>query len=643
MTGHDRPEYPLAKVILLKKSWKTVASAANYVVDDLKKGTEQLEPGSYEPEDAVNYLARDGVLEAASFNMEGLNPTDPDDRRQIIKLMDGTARAWAIRSKANPKTNPFYHVVLSWKAGEQPSIDQATAAAAKALNAVGMADNQAFFAIHRDKDHHHHIHIIANRVHPDHLILTGPPRYDFLVLDKTCREIELEQGWQHDNGPHVVIDGQIKRLTHALRRQLGLQTDKSLAPYAPAVKARMGEVKAGLPSLAGWLKTKVAPELVSTQNWQEFHCACADRGLSVVKVKSGLIFETNMLDKATQTKASAVHYALSLGRLQNRFGEYRPPDITTAPVTLVNEPIFGSTYNDYVARVACGTDADSQEHPGRTGRGDQRDQARLDRTAARTALFERYKSEKYRAKDSRKAARFGMRALHHSEKSDLLKQLATAKTGTVANLQNQYGGQVARLLWAAQRTAAMEDLVDRQKRERLALTHANAMEWLPWLERQAALGNEAAISALRGLRYRAQREKNKQKAGIEGEDLGHANQPTCQENSIRGAVRPDYFDIRTAQIRITPEHSIEYLDTSGKVRLTDSGPRIDLAHEDDQQAMCAGLLLASQKYGGEVFVTGSVMFRESAAKEALMMGIRVRNPELAHVTFDKPLDQELKL
>ena len=32
----------LAKVILLKKSWKTVASAANYVVDDLKKGTERI-------------------------------------------------------------------------------------------------------------------------------------------------------------------------------------------------------------------------------------------------------------------------------------------------------------------------------------------------------------------------------------------------------------------------------------------------------------------------------------------------------------------------------------------------------------------------------------------------------------------------
>ena len=633
----------LAKVILLKKSWKTVASAANYVVDDLKKTPEQPEPGSYEPEDAANYLAREGVLEAASFNLEGLNPTDPDDRRQIIKLMDGTARAWASRSKAHPDTNPFYHVVLSWKEGEQPTIDQAAVAAAKALNAVGMADNQAFFAIHRDKDHHHHIHIIANRVHPEHLVLTGPPRYDFLVLDKTCREIELEQGWQHDNGPHVVIDGQIKRLTHALRRQLGLETDKSLAPHAPAVKARMGEVKAGLPSLAGWLNNKVAPELVATQNWQEFHRACVARGLRVVKVKSGLIFETDMLDKATQTKASAVHYALSLGRLQNRFGAYEPPDSATATATLANGPESGSTYNDYVARIACGTDPDSQEHPGRTGRGAQRDQARLDRAVARSALFEQYKIEKYTAKDSRKAARNDLRLLHRSEKSDLLQHLAAAKTGTVAHLQKQYGSQVARLLWAAQRTAAMEDLADRQKRERLALTHANAMEWLPWLERQAALGNEAAISALRGLRYRAQRDKTKQKAGIEGEDLGHTFAAASKENSIRGTVRPDDFDIRNAQLRITPEHSIEYLDTHGQVRLTDSGPRIDLAQENDPQAMRAGLLLASQKFGGEVFITGALPFRESATKEALQMGIKVKNPELAFLTAEKTWNKEFEL
>jgi len=350
-----------------------------------------------------------------------------------------------------------------------------------------------------------------------------------------------------------------------------------------------------------------------------------------------------MLDKTTQTKASAVHYALSLGRLQNRFGAYQPPDIITAPATLAKGPKSGFTYNDYVARIACGTDPDSQEYPGRTGRGEQREQARLDRAVARTALFEQYKSEKYTAKDSRKAARRKLRVLHQSEKSNLLKQLAVAKARIVATLQNQYGSQIARLLWAAQRTAAMEGMADRQRQERLALTRANAMEWLPWLERQAALGNEAAIAALRGLRYRAQREKSRQKAGIEGEDLGPINPLAEQENSIRGTARPDYFDIRTAQLRITPEHSIEYLDTRGKVRLTDSGPRIDLAQENDELAMQAGLLLAIQKFGGDVFVTGSLAFRELAAKEALMMGIRVKNPELAHIGVDRKRYIEMQL
>ena len=633
----------LAKVIMLKKSWKTVASAANYVVDDLKKAAEQPDPGHDAPEEGANYLVRDGVLEAASFNMEGLKPTDPDDRRQIIKWMDSTARAWAARSRAHSKTNPFYHVVLSWKAGEQPTMDQATVAAAKALKAVGMADNQAFFVIHRDKDHHHHLHIIANRVHPEHWILTGPPRYDFLVLDKTCREIELEQHWQHDNGPYVVMDGQIKRLSHALRRQLGLETDKSLAPYAPAVKARMGEVKAGLPSLAGWLNNTVAPELLATQDWQEFHRACATRGLRVVKVKSGLIFETDMLDKATQTKASAVHYALSLGRLQKRFGAYQPPDLAEGQAPAASGRHQGTTYNDYVTRVACGSHPDAHEHPGRTGRSEQREQARLDRAIARTALFEQYKSEKVTAKDSRKAARLELRGLQKAEKTDLLQQLAAAKAETVTHLQKDYGSQVARLLWAAQRTAAIEDLADRHNRERLALTHANAMEWLPWLERQATLGNEAAIAALRGLRYRASRDKNKHKAGIEGEDLGAIHPLTEQPNSIRGAVRPDDFDIRTAQLRITSEHSLEYLDTLGQVRLTDSGPRIDLAQEDDPQAMRAGLLLASQKYGGEIFITGSLAFREMAAKEAWRMGIKVRNPELTSFTAEKSMNKEMEI
>jgi hypothetical protein len=65
--------------------------------------------------------------------------------------------------------------------------------------------------------------------------------------------------------------------------------------------------------------------------------------------------------------------------------------------------------------------------------------------------------------------------------------------------------------------------------------------------------------------------------------------------------------------------------------------------KDDAQAMRAGLLLASQKYGGEIFVTGSLTFRELAAKEALRMGIKVKNPELAFLVAEKTRNKELEL
>ena len=618
----------LAKVINLKSGWKTVAHAAHYVAEGDEK--DLADPGSYEPSEVAQYVARDGAKEGGSINMEELNPIDSDDREQIIKMMDAKARAWSQKTTANKKTNPFYHCVLSWPKGEQPTREQVKEASLEALKAVGLENNQAFFVIHRDKEHHHHVHIIANRVHPEHLVLTGPPKFDYLLLDKACRHIELEQGWSHDNGPHAVVDGQVKRLTHSQRRQLGLIKDKTQQPYSPPVKGRMGEVQSGLPSLSGWLKNKVAPELVATKNWQEFHQACALRGLSVIKVKSGFIFETAMLDKTTQTKASAVHYSLSLGRLQQRFGEYQPAE--KSQTDKKTSPLYGKTYTDYVGRVAAGIDTDSDENPGKTGNGEKREQARIARAAARVALFEKYKTERYTAQDTRKEARLELRERHSNDKKELLSKISNEKKIKIKSLQDQYGKQVGKSLWAAKKTAALELLAERQRNERLALTRAHSMDWIPWLERQAASGNEAAISALRGLRYRSQRQENKNKPGIEGEDLGETK--TNESNGIGGAAK-DSFNIRTAQMRITKDHSIEYLDSTGSVRLTDQGPRIDLTQEDDLEAMRAGLLLASEKYGGEVFITGSLAFREVAAKEAFSMGIKVKNPELADIKRDR--------
>lgn len=229
-------------VIHLKaKTGFSVRAVAKYITED-RPQQDAPELHATDPTAVADYITREGVSEGGSINLDGLDPTDTRDRDLVIAQMDHIARAG--QHKTGFTTNPFYHFVLSWREGENPTKEQAEQAAQHALKALGMADNQAVFAVHRDKEHHHHIHIVANRVNPETLTLNGPPLYDYLILDKACREIELMQGWLHDHGPHVVIDGEIHRLSRQQREELGLldEPDKRL----PA-QAIMAESKSGLP------------------------------------------------------------------------------------------------------------------------------------------------------------------------------------------------------------------------------------------------------------------------------------------------------------------------------------------------------------------------------------------------------------
>lgn len=80
--------------------------------------------------------------------------------------------------------------------------------------------------------------------------------------------------------------------------------------------------------------------------------------------------------------------------------------------------------------------------------------------------------------------------------------------------------KLTRALWAF--TAA-------QEREQLQKRHADeqcqtrnlprSQVWRVWLEQQAGQGDAAAQAALRGIRHQEQRNRHKQRNGIEGEDL----------------------------------------------------------------------------------------------------------------------------
>jgi hypothetical protein len=241
----------------------------------------------------VQYIFREGgeehVLErnvtGGSFNLEmgDLDLADPLDRALATRMMDYTAEAGRLRNRFT--SNPFYHYAISWREGEHPTPEQCREAAAHTLKALGLAENQAVWGLHTDRDHHWHIHVLANRVDPEKLHLSGPPKLDFLVLDKCMRELELAQGWAHDKGPYVVIDGAIERLSKAQREQLGLRkSDRS-----PTPGARAAEVHSGAPSLSDWLGKRAKDELLAARSWGELHHLLAERGCTLRQSGGGLV------------------------------------------------------------------------------------------------------------------------------------------------------------------------------------------------------------------------------------------------------------------------------------------------------------------------------------------------------------------
>lgn len=594
--------------------------------------------GQVSARDAVDYLARESAelapnqaIEGGTLGMDGLPLDSPDDRTLAVQIMDHTAEAG--RHKTHFKNNPFYHFVLSWRDGEHPTTRQCGEAAQYALNALGLGHNQAVWLVHRDTAHHHHVHVVANRVDPNQLVLSGPPRYDYLVLDRACREIELVQGWQHDHGPHAVMDGVVTHLSRSARSKLGWLPDPSGHAATPA--SRMAEVHSGVPSFADWMRERVAAELAAVisqpgATWQDLHVMLAKRGIAIQAQGGGLVFVTTADNgHDTRTKASGIDYRFSMGRLQKALGAFQP---STAPLPA---PEPGKTYARYAHNVRAGREPG--EYPGRTGNAPQREARRQAREQARETLAERFKAEQAAIRQNAQALRAETRQRHTAEKAALLARIKVGKPARIAALTEQHRSrQLARGLYAAEKVAAMQDLQARHHAERAELAKAARMEWPAWVALQAAAGYEAAQSALRGMRYREQRKKTRGRPGFEGEDMDGTltpHQPDDEDESPAGSIGGEVlpFRLSNAVLQIDYRHQrITYMDGHGHARLTDSGPRIDV-HQTDADTISQGLLLVSQKFGGEVYITGDADFRERAARQAARMGIRVADQDLRNV------------
>ncbi|MBZ2574378.1 TraI/MobA(P) family conjugative relaxase (plasmid) [Xanthomonas axonopodis pv. nakataecorchori] len=580
-----------------------------------------------------------------SYLSEAINPDTGEvlDRGDVFlspALLSAETAAkemWAVAAE-NPRVkDPVEHYILSWQEGEQPSKEQWHEAVTHTLEALGWKDHQWLAVSHEDTDNFH-VHVMANKVHPE-TYRSHTPDWMHKTLDKCCREIEAKQGWAHSNGLYrwdadARMAVPVPREEREKRREAN-DNQRAERGEAGAGKAGKMEQFGDAESLQTYAKGAPAKALDAVMKregatWQDVHSALAKHGLELQKGERGgyTVRARSQDGKDVHAKASDVFRKQFAGKAQRaateaKLGDWQPPAAYVRDVAKVEQRY------------------DRHREPKREWKRDpdKRQQQREERARERAELkarFTLYKSDFYRVRSDQRRT--------ESQQAKLrFKALATEARAKREEIRQADMSpalrQVARSIAAAEAVQAREQLRAQLAEQRQAANRA--MDYRTWLVVQAAQGNKAAESQLRGLAYQEQRNATQQGRQSAPELGAHADSGRPEaERAKRPAADPMATrstlerDRPAAALRMTWEADTRagtvdyYMD--GQKAFTDRGSKVQFAKKDSgHDEIEAALRLGVQKFGKELDIKGSASFKMQAIEVAVMRGIDVQFSEKA--------------
>ncbi len=197
-------------------------------------------------------------------------------------------------SNTRAENDKTYHLLLSFRAGESPSLETMKAIEERICVGLGFEGHQRISAIHNDTDNLH-IHIAINKIHPEKGTIHEPYKA-YKTLAQLCEVLEVEYGLEKDNH----------------------QSTRTVSQG----KANDMERHAGIESLLSWVKEECAENLKAAKTWKDFHEVLATHGLTIKERGAGFIFES--ADDGIAVKASSVDRAFSKKALEEKLGSFTP-------------------------------------------------------------------------------------------------------------------------------------------------------------------------------------------------------------------------------------------------------------------------------------------------------------------------------
>lgn len=585
--------------------------------------------------------------------------------------------------------DPVYHIILSWPEHEQPAPELIFDAAEHALDALGLGEHQYVLAVHGNTDNRH-CHISVNRIHP-RTFKSHNIAWAHKNLHRAARESEIKHGWSHDNGIYVVdVDAHGKKLV-----VLSADHAAALAPDGPRVHRELGRddllpVWHDPDSLESWLKTKVAkalkPILAELGGWPALHAWLSayditlhDSGGGGLRLQATSAETGEILDLA----ASKGLRRLKRAELEQRWGPFansqaaacHVPDLShltpsqiaqgvTAVLALAPRPpahvlLARQAEHPAPAQVAAlARDSDAASHPPRDAV--QRAERKAQRAAARLDLRQRFAQYRNEVRHGDAGHFSGVKVLQLERRlalSTLRAQSKAAKRAipTSSSPSVRLISHVEIDAESLRRQLQVE--ADFQaKNQALRVARTPPLSWRAWLLAQSGLGDQAALSALRGIVYQAQRDAKRDtahevlestaavdSAAYRAQQYQHVMARLLEEEKKEAAIRSAHSSAMRpyeadALLRrysgmvwhVTGNGNVEYRDQAGVHLFTDRGNRVtfDRVRVADDEIRLA-LAHAQQKFGLPLTLTGDdQVFAARMARLADDMGISILNPEL---------------
>lgn len=567
-----------------------------------------IDPRKISFDTLTQYITAESVLNEIGDQVE---KTIAVEIGNLSSLKNAATEMWAVSQRNTRCEDPVFHYILSWPEHERPAVGDIMAAARKTLSALGLQEHQYVVAVHANTDNIH-AHVEVNRIHP----LTYQSRHlewSHKTLHRAARESEIEFGWSHDNGLWQVVEIDGKKLVLPNNDYVERAMD------VLSSEARDYEVWTGKESFESYCKGEPAKALqralrTRPLTWQTIHQVISRYGVELKDTGGGglrvELIKQHEDDKPVAVAASKAFRFLKRKELEKELGPFEALD-PNAPAG----PKVKTYKRDPVKRLT----------------------RRLERHAQREALFQQYEMER----DSAKAQRAMVTGrLKHSSKAAnaeryrLLKASYMAKREqlkndkTLAGNQKQQAYTLLKMTYEVAKEELREQIAD--ERRQINELMPKLTSWRAWVEEQAQQGNEAAISALRGMVYQEKRDAKKRDGDEDDEQI-----PSIRPVPARPDDAPSIKRVFSSlEWRVSSNGRIFYhFRKTQALAFIDEGRRLTWGRDIvDDEALLATLRYAQSKWGNSLHISGGEeIFKARVVRMATSMGMKIVNPELQHL------------